>query len=919
MSGAVNIVNEIIEKPFSLSDEQTEAVLTDSEYTRVIAGAGAGKTETITRRIAYLLLVKGVEPSSIVAFTFTEKAAQSMKSRIYQRVEQIAGSAATVTLGEMYVGTIHAYAKRVLDDYFGYGNWAVLDGNQETAYLMREGHGLRINQFGNFYADACRKFLRTVDMVQSELLQDNELEENASDFYMCYRRYREKLDEYKQLTFGRMISEVVHRLRESPDTLAHIKHLIVDEYQDINRAQEEFIRLIGSHGSVYIVGDPRQSIYQWRGSDQRFFDEFLSLFPEAESFDITENRRSTSNIVLNANRFASSFTSLRVRPMTTARPIQGFLGLASLEFPEDEARWIADQIEEIVFQREQIRLSDVGILTRSVSTAAEPLINEFRQRGIPYIVGGKVGLFKRDEAQALGRIFAWFWDDGFWVPDPWKWGEQVKGDDLLQSSFDLWTSAQSHGIPTDAEERINEIKAELSKRRPRYHNFSEIYQDILVVLGFHNLDFSDRREAAVMANLGRFNNLLTDYETANRIGGRPPNWERDLRGLCWFMNSYGLQAYEEQPSDDVRNVDAVQLMTIHQAKGLEWPLVFLFSLTDARFPPRRVGRLEAWCGIPRDMFDAERYEGSVEDERRLFYVAITRPKDALVLSHFDRMGRSVRRSRFLNDIEASLTLEVRNEALPELELFPQRVGEEIQTFATTEIVAYNRCPHMYLLRNLWGYQPGFVQEIDYGPALHYCLRIASDLIRTEGYDPRTAVASAVDENFHMAYVSGIVFDRIKDAANRTLTEFADEYGDDLTRIEEVEYRLEFPLQEQGEEGGSSATIMGRVDVLLRDMDELEVRDYKTSVDDVTMSEAATQIRLYSLGLLSMERNVTRGSVADLTEPSVDPVEIDEGSLNETRVLAEATVNRIVGRDFNPCPGDYCARCDFKTICRWGVT
>ena len=123
------IVDRIVNEPFRLSDKQVEAVLSDSTYTRVIAGAGAGKTETITRRIAYLLLVEGVEPASIVAFTFTEKAAQSMKSRIYRRVEQIAGSGATARLGEMFVGTIHAYAKRVLDDYFGYGNYNVLDEN----------------------------------------------------------------------------------------------------------------------------------------------------------------------------------------------------------------------------------------------------------------------------------------------------------------------------------------------------------------------------------------------------------------------------------------------------------------------------------------------------------------------------------------------------------------------------------------------------------------------------------------------------------------------------------------------------------------------------------------------------------------------------------------------------------------------
>jgi len=904
------VAEKILREPFPVSDEQKEPILSDARYCRVIAGAGAGKTETITRRIAYLILSMDVTPSSIVAFTFTEKAAKSMKSRIYQRVEQNAGAAATARLGQMFVGTIHAYAKRVLDDYFGYGNWAVLDDNQETAYVMRQGHEIGIQDFGSFYADACRKFLRSIEMVQSELLENELLEKNASDFYKCYQRYKESLQKYKQLTFGSMICEVVSRLRSEPEKLSHVRHLIVDEYQDINRAQQEFIRLIGSHGSIFVVGDPRQSIYQWRGSDQSLFEDFTRVFPHTMTYNITENRRSGRRIVTNANRFADSFANLKVTPMQPARDCEGFLGLASPESPHDEARWIADQVEDIVVNRGIARFSDIGILTRSISTAAGPLISEFRQRRIPYIVGGKVGLFKRDEAQALGRIFAWLWDEGFWVEDPWRWGEQISGDNLLFSALNHWRQVFRYDVPAQAEQNLREIKRGLAEGGNRYRNFTAIYQDVLVALGFRNLDFSDPNEASIMANLGRFNNLLTDFETANRIGGRQPKWKRDLRGLCWFMNSYGLQAYEEQPSDDIRNVPAVQLMTIHQAKGLEWPFVFVFSLNDHRFPPRGVGKQEQWCGIPRDLFDAPRYEGSIEDERRLLYVAITRPREALILSYFQRMARAAIRSRFLDDMDRSVIEGLGDNPIPTLTVSTQNEIEELQTFVATEIIAHNRCPYMYLLRNLWGYQPGFVQTIDYGPALHYCLRVAGNMVRDDGYDPRTAVASAVDENFHMAYVSGVVLERAKNAANHTLTQFADKYGGDLSRIEEVEYRLEFPIQ--------NATIMGRVDVLLRDMDELEVRDYKTSVDELSAIEAANQIRLYALGLRSMEKNVTKGSIADLSEAQVDELVINDTLLAEAKNGAEATVQRIVNHEFGPRPGESCNRCDYRSICRWCV-
>ena len=200
-----------------LSEDQKRAVLSKSRYNRILAGAGAGKTETLTRRIAYLLLVKKVEPMSIVAFTFTEKAAQSMKSRIYQRIGEISGPSAAAKLGEMYVGTIHAYAKRILEDHFGFGNHGVLNENQETAFLMRHGWSLGIQEYGRTYAESCRNFLRTVNMVWGEMLDEEKLKRKAPKFYEKLMRYEEILEEHKLLTFGRMIYQVVLNLRKNPD------------------------------------------------------------------------------------------------------------------------------------------------------------------------------------------------------------------------------------------------------------------------------------------------------------------------------------------------------------------------------------------------------------------------------------------------------------------------------------------------------------------------------------------------------------------------------------------------------------------------------------------------------------------------------------------------------------------------------
>ena len=286
-----------------------------------------------------------------MAFTFTEKAAQSMKSRIYRRVEQIAGSTATAKLGEMFVGTIHAYAKRVLDDYFGYGNYAVLDDNQEIAYLMRIRWGLGLQPFGRNDFERMENFLSALNMVQSEFLEDTVLARKAPEFFESYSRYIEVNKKNKLLTFALMISKVVRHLREKPDTLKHVKYLVVDEFQDINQAQHEFIRLIAGDGSIFIVGDPRQSIYQWRGSDQIFFDFFSKTFEGTETVSIQKNRRSTKRIVHNANKFSDSFELLKVEHLDPTRDTEGFVGFAELETDVSEAVWIADQIEHLISKK----------------------------------------------------------------------------------------------------------------------------------------------------------------------------------------------------------------------------------------------------------------------------------------------------------------------------------------------------------------------------------------------------------------------------------------------------------------------------------------------------------------------------------------------------------------------------------------
>ncbi|WP_067051136.1 ATP-dependent DNA helicase [Methanofollis ethanolicus] len=900
----------ILNEPFKLSSPQIEAVLSKKNRVRVVAGAGAGKTETLTRKIVHLLMEKKASPSSIVAFTFTEKAAQSMKSRVYDRIRYFGGDAVCAQLGDMYVGTIHAYCARLLEDFFGYGGYSILDENQEMAYLHRFGWDLNILS-DKSHSQKCQIFRRNLNVVYADMLPRHILKERAEDFAVAIQTYEQSLDDHRKLTFDRIIDITVKELEKHPEKTQHIRYLIVDEYQDINRAQERLIQLLSRNAQLFVVGDPRQTIYQWRGSDDRCFENFVNEKNASVTagFTIAENRRSARAIVDTANAFAHTFDGVQYDPMVSVRRDDGGAYLVEMRSNLDEARWIAEQVQRYVDEG-TCNYKDIGILLRSVNTSGPVFIDEFRRLNIPYIVGGKVGLFRRPEAQAVGKLIAWInGDKGFFQKSRWDFHNQIRGNELLVSGITDWCEI------IDDETLLKSLPGKLENWRGNvldgvFTNFTEMYYDLLSVLGYERLDPDNVNDAVVMANLGRFSTLLTDYETAIMLDGKKRNWEKDLKGFCWFLNSFANSAYEEQPGDDIRNVNAVQLMTIHQSKGLEWSVVFVPAVVESRFPSNLMGRHGTWL-MPGDLFGQARYEGDLNSERKLMYVACTRAKDVLVVSYFTTMNGNARSPGVFviaGPLRDKLQHLSQADLLPLHSLTPSHDSEEVVTYATGELIIYGRCPYMYRMNRMWGYEPGLKPRIGYGRTLHHCLREAADLIREEKLDPITGVAEAVKTHFYLPFAGRGQRAGMKDAAREKLINFAVTHEADMYHIREVESRIEFPLQ--------NATVVGKVDVILHDREGIEVRDYKTSDRVVSRDEAAFQVRLYAQGLSMLGEEVKRGSIAYLDDASVADVSVCPEDLASVVAMAEQRVTGIQNHEFPAQPGENCKNCDYHTICKF---
>ena len=288
-----------------LTGSARDAVRYRGGHLQIIAAAGSGKTEVVSQRVADLL-ADGLPAESIVAFTFTERAAEELSNRIAHRVEDRLGVAALDRLAGLFVGTIHAFCFRLLQQRVPrYETYDVLDDNQLTAFLSREANRLGIRQLDqdNRLFASIAAFLKSVDVVENELLDPAAM---PDPFGSVLRAYYETLDRYRLLTYGQQVVRAVREL-ERPELAAEIharlRHLIVDEYQDVNPAQERLIELLtGPQVDLCVVGDDQQAIYQWRGSDVSNIVRFPDRYPPVATFEITTNRRSRPQIIEIANR-----------------------------------------------------------------------------------------------------------------------------------------------------------------------------------------------------------------------------------------------------------------------------------------------------------------------------------------------------------------------------------------------------------------------------------------------------------------------------------------------------------------------------------------------------------------------------------------------------------------------------------------
>ncbi len=901
-----------------LSGEALKAVKHRGTHLQIIASAGSGKTEVVSQRVADLL-AEGVRADGIVAFTFTERAAGELKERIELRVVDRTGPASVDRLNGLFVGTIHAYCFRLLQLHVPeYENFDVLDENQLTAFACREAYRLGIRQFdgNNRLFRSVSRFLENVEVVDNELLDVTTL---PADFRSVLTDYYAALDWYRLLTYGQQIRAAVNQLGR-PEIAGRIhgqlRHLIVDEYQDINPAQEKLIELLtGPNTELCVVGDDDQAIYQWRGSDVENIVTFAERYPPVTSFTITTNRRSRPEIVKTANGFAKSIPDRLAKVMRSYRPSAGSVPRVVVWDAEDEqaeAEWIAEMVCEL--HDAGVPYKDIGVLVRT-RAAYGKLLAEFSESGVPVQPGGRTGLFDQPEAEVLGKTYCWLTDI--------DWHLQFQSGGAVELGSLLAEYESVFGIRDRA--RVSRLKRRLNRWRTssrdedRTADLVGDFYSLLDVLEVRDWDLADPVRFSALGTLARFTSLLADYESVRRrsrqdadnhgeqVGGE---WAGEWyhKNLAIHIVNYAQGQYEGFDGEPDVSVDAVDITTIHKAKGLEWPAVFVPSMTKKRFPPIRMGRERDWI-IPRRLFNAARYEGSDADERRLFYVAISRARDWLSVSRHDRViKQSAQPSPYWTELD-SHHIEPDDVVLPEVE---SRSSADQDPLAITfsDLASFLDCGMAYRLRALIGFQPRLAPELGYGRAVHHLLRRVAEQTQSVGAVPTESdVERMLDNHFFLPAANKAAHRTMKDAAKVLIQGYIQNHEDDLHRVWETERPFELHLD--------AVTVSGRADVIL-DRENgvpsaLAIVDYKTSTDGST-DPYELQLQVYADAGRKEGLDVRGAYVHDLKGTRI-PVKIDDVTIQSAERAVEEAAHRIRSREFEPSPGARCRTCDVRTICK----
>jgi DNA helicase II / ATP-dependent DNA helicase PcrA len=935
-----------------LNDEQLEAVTHNSGPLIIVAGAGTGKTTVATQRIAWLIEQGKAKPDEVLALTFTEKAATEMEERVDRLLP--------IGYVDLWISTFHAFCERVLKAHaleIGLPHEFKLFTEIDTLLLLRR----NFDQFDlNHYKPRgnptrfLKALMRHISRAKDELilperylslankLEDEEESARIAELGNAYKTYQEILLEKSAIDFGDLIFYTYELFAKRPAILKHyqeqFKYILVDEFQDTNTAQYELVKLLaGAHGNITVVGDDDQSIYKFRGASLSNIMQFRKDFSAAKSVVLNQNYRSTPRVLKHSYQLIQQNNPNRLevqekinKELQSNADGDGFVHHIHSATREDEIQEAVKQIIEL--QKEhQCAWSDFAILVRA-NDSAELFVDALDRVSIPLRFMAMRGLYTKPlildmrawmrvldqphESPSLYRILS----------HPTLGISEIDISTLTMhcrkkgvSLFDALRQADNLEVSSDSRERIRDVLLAMSdlitkaKRLP----VSELFVDIAKQSGLYGLVLQQPEIIQIeqFGLLRQFHERLKSFEASN-----------EQKSLHHFLEEFDHERDAGEvgslKADMEEGPDVVQIMTVHASKGLEFRFVFIVNLIEQRFPSTRRGDP---IPLPDAFLPAieDKKEEHVAEERRLFYVAITRAKEGVYLLSAEDYGGARKRkaSRFIEELGLENAAQIQPSPVDEFSPVNTPRSETkklVYTLPTamsfTQLAAFTSCPLQYKFAHILKIPVFGRHSLSFGKSMHNTLEKFTEQVKEQGgigelqqletlYNEQWIDEWYPDENTRVEH---------HDKGWESLKMMHADFKKSPPKIEAIEKGFTIKFKD--------VVFRGRIDRIDEVEGGYEIVDYKTGKPKEKLTwEDKRQLILYQLAAeqcFDPPLKIQRLTYHYLEDNSYVSFEAKEKEKEKLELEILGAYDALTKSDFKAKPGFHCNYCDFKDICEF---
>lgn len=914
-----------------LTDQQQKAVDYVDGPLLIVAGPGTGKTKVLTEKVNNLV-EKGYDPNRLLVSTFTVKAAEELKDRLRQKLGDKVES--------MQISTIHSFCQKMLQtfpEYHNFGNvFIVLDDLDQFIYVNKNywNYGLRdfvkeiyVDELINFYNKCTEN-----DVDPSELSKYyKKLGASVKDLAIVksYQIYIGNLlnPNDTRLDFSLLQREFYHLLLKNPAILKIVRemydYILIDEYQDTNPIQDSIFKLITEPKyNITVVGDEDQSIYGFRGASIKNFRTFLNRYPGAKKLELEENFRSNKEIVACFDKFIKPQRTFEKKIFTNnpnfSKPI-----LITGETSEEEAKNIVNWIKRLVANN-NVKYEDIAILFKSVRFHSHYIIDEIEREKLPLVTTGDSSLLTQDEIK--DQIILMLYVNSYGPNDFEKQKQQLFDHDILASEFldlkketidklkdvvDISNLLESFDYDKLQKYEIDRIDADklmnlrnLKKQQTRNPTSQlRLFYKILDATQYHYRlfkKFNDSKDGSAdikIRNLAKFSNLIKKFEENTN--------SKEFKSLLYHLSSIPERKMEDAASFE--DIDAIKIMTIHQAKGLEFPVVIMAGVTNKRYT-RNQQEDDFIIEIPKElMLDKNEFDRG-EEIQRTFYVGLSRAKKILAISTIS--GKGNKTLKFIDEIgkDNFIGPEEFNKQFFDGDHY--KLIKEKTKLSYSSVSAYIDCPFRFYCRDYIGFQTPTDYYQIYGVIVHNSLKKLHILVK-EGKKVEIQDIIAIVDLYCKDDESK---KKWRDELITDMWNYYEKMSEFIKEIVDVELPFSYI--------DADLVINGQADLIIKNKDdELEIIDYKSRYKEgLQRMNVDIQLRIYNMALQSKYggeiKKICAYTFKDNTQTRfTNSIEDLEKTKRLVSTISDSIENKQFRRNWQ---GTFCqtktGKCEFYHIC-----